>query len=135
MSTEAIPAEVLALLRERLHTLEAVEALVVLHDAPRPCSTAEIAERVAIDPAIARSALDELAQGGFVVTEASTGFRYAPVDPATAAATRALVHAYRTAPLDVMRRMTENAMERIRSSARAAFADAFRLGKGRKDEG
>jgi arginine/lysine/ornithine decarboxylase len=29
--------------------LEAVEALVVLHDAPRPCSTAEIAERVAID--------------------------------------------------------------------------------------
>lgn len=133
MSIDALPPEVVAILRERFHTLEAVEALVALHAAPRPWPVSEVAATLGVEREVARSALEELAGGRFVVPDAAMAFRYAPKDAATAAAATALVRTYRTARLDVMRQMTENAMERIRSSAATAFADAFRFGKGRKD--
>jgi hypothetical protein len=67
------------------------------------------------------------------VQESDGSARYAPMDAPTAAAVHSLLLAFRTSRLDLMRRMTENAMERIRSSAATAFADAFRFGKGRRN--
>lgn len=133
MTTDDLPQDVVELLRERLHSFEALEVLIALQSDPRTWRVREIADRLGVDREIIRSALDELRRGGFVVTEPDESWRYAPTDAPTAAAIHRLLLAYRTSRLDLMRRMTENAMERIRSSAATAFADAFRFGKGKRN--
>lgn len=127
--TDELPDDVVDLLHDRLHSFEAVETLLVLHEDPRTWRVTEIVDRLNVDRDVVRAALDELGRGGFVAAEPDGRFRYAPTDAATAAAVANLVRVYATARLEVMRRMTANAMERIRSSAATTFADAFRLGK------
>ncbi|MFO0611868.1 MAG: hypothetical protein U0414_04720 [Polyangiaceae bacterium] len=133
MPTSELTHDVVELLRERLHGFEAVEVLLVLHADPRTWRVTEIGDRLSADRDVVRAALEELRRGGFVVQEPDGRWRYAPTDAATAAAVTNLVRVYATARFEVLRQMSENALERIRSSAATAFADAFRFGKGRKD--
>jgi len=133
VTTDELPEDVVELLRERLRSFEAVEALLLLHAKPEALRVRELSDRLSVDREVVRAALEELSRGGFVEQEPAGLWRYAPADAATGAAVDNLAGVYGTARLVVMRRMTENSLERIRSSAATAFADAFRLGRGRKD--
>jgi hypothetical protein len=59
-------------------------------------------------------------------------WRYSAGEARLVAAVEALALAYESSRLEVMHVMTQNAFRRIRTSAVATFAEAFRLG-GRKN--
>lgn len=121
------------LLRERLRGFDAVAVLLVLHRDRRTWPLPEIADRLCLDRDVIRAALEELRSGGFVDDGPDGRWFYAPAETSTDAAVTSLVRAHASAREEVMRRLSENAMERIRSSAAAAFADGFRFRKGPKE--
>lgn len=133
MTSVPLPNEVAALIDERLHSFEALETLIVLRAEPRTWRPSELTQRLGLERDLVSSAVEELVRGGFVVQDADGCWRYAPTDAPTAAAVNALVREYPTARLEILRRLNDNAMERIRSSAATAFADAFRVRRGRRD--
>ncbi|MFO0612497.1 MAG: hypothetical protein U0414_07920 [Polyangiaceae bacterium] len=128
MISDGLPKDVVSLLRDRLHGLEALDALRCLHGEARVFAVAEIAERIDRERDVARGALEELAEAELVVREGKH-FRYAPRDAATRATVDRLMEVYVSARIEVMRLMTENALERLRSSAVLAFPHAFRSRK------
>jgi hypothetical protein len=136
VSEGGLGADVLALLRERVRGFEALEILLKLYADRREWSANEIDELLGIDRDLARDELDALASAGLLAARGSgrdRRWRFAPEDAAVESAAVALVEAYGTSRLEVMHRMTENALERIRSSAVMTFADAFKLTKGKRD--
>ena len=136
VSERTLSAHVLALLKDRVRGFEALEILLKLHGDRREWSANEIADTVSLDRYFARDELDGLVEGG-LLSARGTGrerrWRFATESAELDAPAAALVEACRTSRLEVMHCMTENALERIRESAVNAFADAFKLTKGRGD--
>lgn len=135
---DGLAKDVSELLGERLHSFEALETLLQLQADARDWSLAEMAERLKVEPETASTALEELVAASLA---SSTGegqrqrWRYSPPSATVAAAVSALVETYESSRLEVIRALTENAFDRIRSSALATFSDSFRLGPPRRKDG
>ncbi len=133
-----IPPDVLALLRERLSGLDDLEVLLFVRRGASERRTLEvISAKIRLPEASIQEAVDRLCAAGLLAMHdtGEGGFSYRPETPALDATVKALADYYEQRPADVMRILNRLAIDRIRSGAAKAFADAFVIGNGRKKDG
>jgi predicted ArsR family transcriptional regulator len=135
--TVQLDPEIRRLLYEQIASFEELEALLLLHRAPATAlSAAAVAARLRVEPSAVAVALSQLTGRGLLQLEKNSeppSYRYAPANSQTAAVIDRLAQLYADQPVDVIKEMSANAIERLRSSAARAFADAF-VFKGKKDD-
>lgn len=135
MTAPEVPAAVRDLIREQVHSYEELEALLFLHARPgEDCPPEAVAAALRVPADVAAAALGELAARGLARAAAAGGgaYRFGPATPALGAAVAALAAAYGEQRLAVIRLMSNNAIERLRTGATRAFADSFLIGRKRK---
>lgn len=140
MTERPIPNDVLTLLHERLAGLDELEALLLLRaNAPRGWTAAEVAEQLGLPESSSEAALTHLCRASLLVTEgrgAELRYIYRPHAPDLVLAVSSLAEIYGERTLEVMRVLSNSALDRIRSAAARTFADAFLIGRnGRKQGG
>ena len=137
VTAPAEPKSLKELLSEMVESFEELEVLGWFHDHGEGLvGAAELtAQHVVPDLASADAALDTLAARGILCasTDRPRRFSYAPEPDVRQAAERIILE-YRANPVQVMRLLTSNAIERVRTAAARRFADSFRL-KGPKSNG
>jgi hypothetical protein len=133
-----ISEDVKALLRDRIESFEQLEILLLLRrmhgDTLAPNAVERELNLGSIDVA---KALEDLCRGNLIEVRAGGEaplFIYGPGTPRLEAAVNDLAKAYDDNRLEVMKLMNRYAIERVRTSAMRAFADAFILGGGGKKE-
>jgi DNA-binding MarR family transcriptional regulator len=135
---DRVPDDVRALLRERIESYEELEVLLALErdrSAERTAEELSAAQRIA--PALAEAAVRALESRGLLAGRRGSAhgscYRYSPATPALDAAVRGLVRVYAEQPISIIKIMSENAIQRVRTGAVRAFADAFILRKDKSD--
>jgi hypothetical protein len=134
-STDELGERLRLFLRDNVSSYEALETLFLLaRNAGRAWSAAEVAAELNVTLESIGEALAQLVGvGGLVeVTRPSTSllYRYAPSDDSRAQQVTQLLRAYDERRLSVVRMMSANALERVRSAAIAlAGLDKNRRGK------
>jgi len=132
-----LPASVQDLLRERVTSLEQLEAILLLRESsPRRFSVPEIAVAVRMPEALVAPALQSLAAAGVVTAAGEPGsqaYAYREGSEALDRAIAILASAYAESPSLIMGLMSRNAIERVRSGASRAFAEAFIFKNRNKD--
>jgi hypothetical protein len=131
-----LPEDARTLLRTRVDTYERLAVLQLLErEAHRHWTAHEVSERLQIGTKLIEDALAALRAGGLVSSppEASGASVYSPADPAVKLAAERLLAMYRDQPLRIIQLLSSYAIERVRTAALRAFADAFVLNK--KDQG
>ena len=93
----------------------------------------QLAEKLRIDDSSVAAALAALAAHRLLEKHAGAqlAYRYAPAEPGMMAVVDRLAALYVQQRLEVIRQMSANAIDRLRTSAARTFADAFLL-RGRK---
>jgi DNA-binding MarR family transcriptional regulator len=136
MSGAELPDAVRRLLAERVHAFEHLETLLYLYGRPAEAyAPAALAAALRIPEDAAAEALDHLVEMGLAArSDEGRAGRYAPQTAEVAAAVAALAAACRDRRLAVMKLMSANAIERMRSNAARTFVDAFLIGR-RKNDG
>jgi predicted ArsR family transcriptional regulator len=133
------PIEVERFLVEELEGYEELETLLLLsQSSTRSFTLGEVARALGIGDEAADEALEHLQRRGLVAREptaAGLQFRYASQPAGRDATIRTLARLYEERRIDIVQRMTANAMERLRTAAMRRFSDAFLLRKDRKDDG
>ncbi|HVO47908.1 MAG TPA: helix-turn-helix domain-containing protein [Steroidobacteraceae bacterium] len=136
MSFRPLPAQVRALLGTTVGSHEQLAILLHLHRDPTLKLTArELGSRLRITESLVETALAELCTAGLLERDGSgTPTRYAyRASEELGMAVAALDREYDANPVEVIRFMTTSAIERLRTSALKAFADAFILTRKRDD--
>jgi Mn-dependent DtxR family transcriptional regulator len=136
MPDAPIPADVRALLDEHIHTLEQLEAIILMRKAEREdWSGEEVADLLHVSVESAREALQRLAQGGVLeaIELPARGVRYRGFTKRFEALVDRLLEVYESNRIELMMLLSANAIERMRTGALHAFADAFVIGRRRKD--
>jgi hypothetical protein len=132
-----IRADVRQLLVAHIESYEQLETLLLLHQRPdRLWTPDEVGGHLKIPALAATTALEHLRNVGLVrVSDEGAGQRYklGSLDSATGQTVAELANAYAGNRLQIMQLLTANAIERVRSGAIRLFADAFVLGRGKKD--
>lgn len=128
--------EVRAFLRDNIDSFESLETLLLLRRERTAWTAEELCRRLSTRAALIDDALAALVRTRLVSTfdrDTLTLYRYADADSARDGIVGSLERAYRDEPMQVMRLMSTYAIERLRTGALRAFADAFifRKGKGR----
>ncbi len=136
---ERLPEDVLALLRERIESYEELETLLALERLRGADKTAEeLGAAVHVGAALIEHALRSLEARALIergtpaagsARELELRYLYAPATPELDGAVRALARLYVEQPLSIIKVMSENAIQRVRTGAARAFADAFILRK------
>lgn len=127
MSVEGIPADIRRFIIEQIHSVEALEILLLLHDeAAREWSVAEVGQRLRTSLDSAQTRLSELKRGGLVeaVGGESPRYRFKAGAPAVDARVKQLEQVYRERRVSVITLIYSKSSEQIR-----AFSDAFRIRK------
>jgi hypothetical protein len=128
-----LPEDVRAFLRLRIETYEALELLQLFQREPeKRWSATELGERLHVSPELAHSTAQALEAVGLAAgstTELTTRYGYYQADPATNVIVERVLQLYRDQPVQVMKFMSGNAIERVRTAALRAFSDAFVLKK------
>ncbi len=145
---EQLPDDVQALLRERIESYEQLEALLVLQEEGGRTAE-ELCARLRVPLTLVESALRDLQSYGLVQPRpvqsqpqpgspqsarqqpepAAQRYVYAPETAALAAAVSHLASAYARDPVPIIKLMSSNAIQRLRTGAVRAFADSFILRK------
>jgi hypothetical protein len=129
-----IADDVKALLYDCIDSFEQLGILLLLHrKRGEAWAPAAIARELNLDADAARKALDHLCRRSLLDVRgdgAASLFNYAPGNPGVESAVGGLAEAYEENLLEVMQLMNKNAIERVRTSALTAFADAFLIGGG-----
>jgi hypothetical protein len=139
MTGSGITPELKAFLRERIHSYELLELLLLVRQSPSQAWSAELfAKRLKIPEAVALECASELHTGDLlemVLDGRNWVYRYKPATPELARLADELAHAFEEERLALVRLMNENAVDRVRSAAMRMFADSFVLGKKRGGDG
>jgi DNA-binding IclR family transcriptional regulator len=129
-----------ALLRESITSFEMLEILLLLRAHPDLSWTvSSVAARVHMPDDLVARALEALRARQLVrsgvppLAPGSRDYTYGPGTTELAAAAEELVRDFAERRAAVLSTMSTNAIERLRSGALSAFADAFVLGSKRKD--
>lgn len=126
-----VPEDVQGFLREQVTSYEELETLLLLRTSRNRFWTAtELAEALHVRRDDAVEAVERL-QGLGLLEARGAEFSYT-VSPMEETIAR-LEEACRESRLEVMKLMSENSVERVRSAAARALADAFILRRGKKD--
>jgi Mn-dependent DtxR family transcriptional regulator len=136
MPDAPIPADVRTLLDERIHTLEQLEAIILVRKGGREdWSGEEVADLLHISIESASEALQRLAQAGVLeaIELPAHGVRYRGFTKRFEALVDRLLEVYESNRIELMMLLSANAIERMRTGALRAFADAFVVGRKRKD--
>jgi hypothetical protein len=120
-----IPAKVAAFLRSSIETYEELEALLLLSRTPEKWSTVALCKELRVSEAEVDAALEALVARGFVVKEADGSHSLFRADPELVDVLEQLAAVYAENPIDVVKAMSANAIQRVRNAALQAFADAF----------
>lgn len=136
MPDTPVAAAVRSFVEERIHTLEQLEILLLLHARPSCSPTiAQLAQELRLTPEQVSSGLDGLRAAGLLSAGAQDGCaRYQPESAALAAQVDALAAAYQSSRVSLIVLISSNAMDRVRNAGLRAFAQAF-LVKGPKKDG
>ncbi|HVL85763.1 MAG TPA: hypothetical protein VM367_15970 [Pseudonocardia sp.] len=130
MDGRRIPEEVRHLLRDRVSSYEELEILLLLAREPGIGRTPEVVGELARVPALAAAAaLERLRGTGLIEQSPGDGelaYRYRPDGPFSDTVDL-LVRESHENPVEIIKLMSANAIERIRMSALVVFADAFVL--------
>lgn len=128
MTDEDIPEDVRTFLHDHIESFEELAALALLvRDPARAWDEEQIAQRVHSSEEEASRALEELCARGFVVLEIANDtrtFRYGAKAPSSETIER-LASLYEERPLEIMRIMSANAIDRVRTRMAKSFANAF----------
>ncbi len=133
MPADELPPDVQRLLRDHIESYEQLELLLLLR-ADRGCLWTEedICARLKLAGTLVSGALQGLQSMGFAeVRPQSAAKRYiyrVQADDLEATIER-LAQAYRQQPIPIVKLMSANAIERLRTAALRTFADAFILKK------
>jgi hypothetical protein len=122
--------ELKAFLFEQVETLEELAILAFLHARGSEGATqAAVAQAIGFPPAVTLRALEQLCTRGTISCSAlePAEYRFEPTS-ATRAMFERVFRQYNANPLGLMKFMTANAIERVRTAALRTFADAFRIG-------
>ena len=122
-------------LRDYIDSFESLEVLLLLYRERTAWTADELCRRFKIRAPVVDDALASLVRAKLVNTTEQnvlTSYRYADEDLVRDALIASLELTYRDEPLQVIQLMSANAIERLRSGAIRAFADAFVF---RKDKG
>jgi hypothetical protein len=132
-----------ALLRDLITSFEMLEIFLLMRVEPDLSWTVQsVASRVHVSDDIVARALQSLHVSRLIELIAAPGtssgahrphYRYGPGTPALVEAADELARDYSERRAAVLSTMSTNAIERLRSGAISAFADAFILGSKRKD--
>lgn len=133
-----LPPDVQKFLHAHIASYEQLELLLALRgDQARSWTEEALCERLSINPASLRGAVEGLQSGHFLATRAQGGesyYSYLPQREDVEATIGRLAATYREYPIPIIKHMSANAIERLRSAALRTFADAFILRKD-KDRG
>lgn len=128
-----VAQEVRALLRERIESFEHLEALLLLHKhRDRPWAPQDVAERLNIQTPEVEAVLHHLRRNSLVDVRSegeAALFIYRPEDPDLSNAVERLSRDYEDSRVEIMRLMSKNTIERLRTQTLRLFADAFVLGR------
>jgi hypothetical protein len=125
------------LLRDFITSFEMLEVLLLLRTSPgQSWTAASVAACVRVQEDLVTRALEalyarRLVQAGAPLAQGE--FRYGPGTAALVAAVEELAGDFAERRAAVLSTLSTNAIERLRSGALSAFADAFILGSKRKD--
>ena len=125
-----LPASVQELIRDRIHSSEELEALLLVRTEPSRWWTDEdVAVALRTSRELARSGLSGLTRNALCV-ESVPGrgpTRYEPSQPALASAVEQLAELYVEQRLEVLVFLSRSAISRVRVDALRTFAEAFRI--------
>lgn len=137
MAADDLPEEVQKLLRDHIESYEQLEVLLLLRtELDHPWTVDALSARFRIAASLVSLALDGLQTGGFVEARAHGAekqYAYIAQSNHVEATLRQLIQAYREHPIPILKQMSANAIERVRTAALRTFADAFILRKDKKD--
>ena len=137
MPDTAIPEDIRLLLRQHLPSHEQLEVLLLMHaDQSREWSIEEIAEKLKISSILVEEAVQHLAAAQLIERWKSPSGALrcrGPLESCRKLIDRLAV-VYEQNRLELVMQMSANAIERIRTGAVRAFADAFRI-KGKNEDG
>jgi hypothetical protein len=120
------------LLLEKVDSFEKLEVLTLTCGTATAWTAGEAAKDLELPVELVQSALLDLAAAS-ILDKAADRFMYNPRTPELATDAAALAAAYRVDRIRVLNLVTSAALERIRSSAAHAFANAFRVRPDKKD--
>ena len=131
MQANELPLDVALLLRDHIESYEQLELLLLLR-AERGHSWTEEAlnTRLGISAWLISDAFTKLQSAGFVdvhVEGIEKQYAYRLQSESVEATISQLAQAYREHPMPVIKLMSANAIERVRTAALSTFADAFIL--------
>jgi predicted transcriptional regulator len=132
-----IPEEVRTFLRDYIDSYEGLEVLLLLRRVRTAWTTEALCARLKTSATLIDRTLATLVRARLVNSanqNVPTSYTYAEEDETRDAILCALDRAYREEPIEVIQLMSTNAIERLRTGAIRAFADAFILRKD-KDRG
>jgi hypothetical protein len=135
MSQADLSRELRNLLLEQIHSYEQLDAAVFLFRLPdRRATTDQLSTELKLSREAARDALDHLAGCGMLgVSSVESPTHHYELQPQFEPLIEELERFYEENRLELMSIMTANAIERMRTGALRAFANAFVLGKKRDD--
>lgn len=136
-ATRMISEEVRVFLRDYIDSYEDLEVLLLLRREHTRWSSEALCTRLNTTATLIERTLATLVRGRLVIASnppPPASYAYADDDAARDATICALERAYREEPIQIIQLMSTNAIERLRTGAMRAFADAFILRRD-KDRG
>jgi hypothetical protein len=133
---DGLPEDVCALLNEHIESYEQLEVLLLMRrERYEEWTVTGLAARLHVHAELIGSALEGLKAGGLVtaISAAPPRFAYRPTSSGLDAAAGRLDREYAERPIRIIQLMSTNAIERLRTAALHAFADAFVLKKDEND--
>lgn len=138
-----LPEDVRRLLHEHIDSYEQLEILLLLRRERYEAWTPDaLAARLHLGEALIGPALAALNTAGLIGTAAASGsatqplrYAYRPASSGLDATVGILEREYAERPVSIIKLMSANSIERLRTAALHTFADAFVLNKKDKDRG
>jgi hypothetical protein len=124
-----LPDDVLALLHERVTSLEELEALLLVHREPaKRWTVTDVATHLDLPESWSEPALEQLCAATLLVGEGrgtARQFTYRPATDALGAAVTSLAEIYETRRVEVIWVLSSKAVSRLRWTAARTFAEAL----------
>jgi hypothetical protein len=138
-----LPEDVRRLLQEHIESYEQLEILLLLRRVRYEAWTsASLATRLRINEALVAPALASLRAAGLLGADTSDDpaaqpprYAYRPSSSGLDATVGILDREYAERPISIIKLMSANSIERVRTAALHTFADAFVLNRKDKDRG
>ncbi|MFO0664842.1 MAG: hypothetical protein U0174_12875 [Polyangiaceae bacterium] len=120
---ESMSIDVREFLRAHIASFEELEILVFLIRNEADVTTAQIEEALPIRASMVDAAILSLVRSSVAEEVGPNRYRYAPSTQALESTTRKLAQAYAERPVTVIKALTADAIDRLRSSAVHTFVD------------